>query len=282
MENRNQKNLIALEIKSLIDMKKLRILIIILLAIVSALSAKAYNNTYAVIAAVADYKYFTRESGDLTYTIADAVAFSNFLKSSKGGGVPSSNIVLLTDANASKQNIIAKAKVLFARARKDDRVIFFFSGHGSKGYFLPYDATSYGGNMLYFSEIKEIFRCAKCDTKLLFGDACFSGSMKKNLSAQMQQSISAGAKTASSMNIAVMMSCSENEYSIESSSLGHGLFTYYLMQGLGGKANRDGNKYITIQELFYYVHKNVRAGSGNSQTPVLFGKFDLRLIVGKV
>jgi hypothetical protein len=57
------------------------------------------------------------------------------------------------------------------------------------------------------------------------------------------------------------------------------------MEGLGGGANRDGNKYITIQELYYYVYHKVQDYAnkcGQSQTPLLFGKFDLRLIVGKL
>lgn len=247
----------------------------------------AYNNTYAIIIGVADYKNFTYFDGDLNYTVNGANSFANFLMSKKGGSVPAANIVLLTNAQASKDNIIAKGKALFSKARKDDRVIFYFTGHGDKGCFLPYDVTVFGGNLLYFSEVKTIFKAAKCNTKLLFADACFSGSMKEGLSKnyELRSSIEKGNRLAENMNIAVMMSCQGDETSIESSSIEKGLFTYYLMEGLGGKANRDGNKYITIQELFYYVYHEVQdeaASWGHKQTPELFGKFDLRLIVAKV
>jgi len=246
-----------------------------------------YENTYAVVVGVADYKYFSTYSGDLTYTINDTRKFCEFLRSKNGGSVPASNIILLIDANASKANIIAKAKALFAKAQTNDRVIFYFSGHGDKGCFLPYDADSYGGNMLYFSEIKSVFRCAKCKTKLLFADACFSGSMKKMISenTDLKKNIEKNAKITSKMNIAVMMSCQGDEFSLELPELRQGLFTYYLIRGLGGMANRDESKYITIQELFYYVYhkvKNKAASLGRRQTPELFGTFDLRLIVGKI
>ena len=249
--------------------------------------AEAYNNTYAIIIGVADYKNFTVFDGDLNYTVNDAVSFATFLKSKKGGSVPSANIVLLTNSQASKENIIAKGKALFSKAKKDDRVIFYFTGHGDKGCFLPYDVTMMGDNLLYFSEVKSIFKTAKCNTKLLFADACFSGSMKEGLSNnyELRRSIEKGNKTAGNMNIAVMMSCQDDETSIESSGLEKGLFTYYLMEGLSGKANRDGNKYITIQELFYYVYHKVQDNAalwGHKQTPMLFGKFDLRLIVAKI
>lgn len=267
-------------------MKK-RIVILLLFLMGLNASMSAYENTYALIIGVADYKNFAPGDGDLSYTVGDALSFAAFLKSKKGGNVPSTNIVLLTDANASKSNIIAKGKALFAKAKKDDRVIFYFSGHGDKGCFLPYDVSLMGGNMLYFSEVKSIFKAAKCNTKLLFADACFAGSMKKNVTqkADWKKALEKGHKSAGNMNIAVMMSCQGDETSIESPSLQQGLFTYYLMEGLGGAANSDGNKFVTIQELYYYVYHKVQdeaASRRHKQTPELFGKFDLRLIVAKV
>ena len=266
---------------------KRRLVFLIFLFCGSVVSAFAYNNTYALIVAVADYQNFSPGNGDLVYTVPDARSFSNFLQSKKGGSVPSSNIVLLTDSNASKANIISKGKALFAKAKKDDRVIFYCSGHGDRGCFLPYDVTTSGGNLLYFNEIKSIFKCAKCNTKLLFADACFAGSMREGLVSNkaVKLNMEKGAKAASNMNIAVMMSCQGNETSIESRELGNGLFTYYLMQGLGGKANSDGNRYVTIQELYYYVYHKVQNKAysvGHKQTPELFGKFDLRLIVANL
>ena len=265
---------------------KCRFALLIALLLSVNLPVFAYENTYAVVVGVADYKNYTPDDGDLNYTINDATSFAAFLKSKKGGSVPASNIILLTNAQASKANIVAKAKALFMKAKRNDRVIFYFSGHGGKGCFAPYDSGDMGG-MLYFDEIKSIFRCAKCNTKLLLADACFSGSMKIGLSSnkELKKSLEKSIKTISNMNIAVMMSCQGDETSIESSEWGNGLFTYYLMKGLGGDANRDGNQFVTIQELYYYVYHKVQnkaASRGHKQTSELFGKFDLRLIVAKV
>ena len=245
----------------------------------------AYNNTYAIVVGIADYKNYTINDGDLNYTTNDARLFYEFLRSKKGGSVPAENIVYLTNSRASKANIIAQGKALFSKARENDRVIFFFSGHGDKGCFVPYDAGGYGDNLLYFSEVKSIFKSARCRTKLLFADACFSGSMKNlNITKSIQQTLNKEMKVASNMNIAVMMSCKGNEVSWELGELQQGIFTYYLIKGLGGLANEDNNAYVTIQELYYYVTKKMRAKSasmGHSQTPELFGNFDLRLIVAK-
>ena len=262
-------------------------LVILLLALMGmGVSAMAYNNTYAIIIGVADYKNFSAYEGDLSYTVSDAMRFAAFLKSPKGGSVPAINICLLVDSQANKANIIAKGKALFAKAKKDDRVIFFFSGHGDRGCFLPWDATEYGNNLLDFSDVKAIFRAAKCDTKLLFADACFAGSMRGNGGrTNFHRNDGGGRNNSSNTNIAVMMSCKDNETSLEAPDLHQGLFTYYLMKGLAGEANPDHNRFVTIQELYYYVYHKVKddaARRNHSQTPDLFGNFNLGLIVAKV
>lgn len=238
----------------------------------------AYKNTYAVIIGVADYA--GGSSSDLTFTVRDAQLFYDFLMSPAGGKVPASNIYLLKDGQASKSNILYYTRKLFSQAGVDDRVIFYFSGHGSSGYLLPYDAMLSGNNWLSYEEVKSLFRCSNAKTKLMFADACYSGDFKNTLSKKVQ---SKNINVRKSSDIAIMLSCGDNEYSMESGYLRQGVFSYYLIKGLKGEADRDQNKTITIQELFYYVHRETRKFAqrqGRDQKPVLIGKFDLRLIVG--
>ena len=249
-----------------------------------AMAVRAYENTYALVVAVADYKNLSAYSGDLNYTINDARLFYDFLRSEKGGSVPAQNIVYLTNSQASKANIIAKGKALFSKSKENDRVIFYFSGHGDRGCFVPYDVGDSSDSFLYFSEVKSIFKCSSSNTKLLFADACYSGSMKGLASKDVQTTIKKEWKSASKMNIAVMMSCKGNEISLELPDLRQGVFTYYLIKGLGGLANADKSSRITIKELYYYVYRRTRAKTASlnhTQTPVLFGNFDLRLIVAQ-
>jgi len=224
-------------------------------------------------------------SGDLRYTLNDAKLFADFLMSEKGGSVPSSNIYLLTNEKAKKENILYYTQKMFSKANSNDRVIFYYSGHGDRGVFLPYDVTTSGDNLLYYSEVKELFRYAKCSTKLLIADACFSGSIKetkKNNPAFSKVNTSTSSTNHDNINIAVMISCSENETSLETPTLKQGVFTYYLIKGLKGNADSNYNGNITIKELFYYVYKNTTqfaSNVGQSQTPVLFGDFNVNFIV---
>src|SRR6185436_11980630 len=51
----------------------------------------------------------------------------------------------------------------------------------------------------------------------------------------------------------------------------HGLFTYFLLKGLGGEADRDKNGVVVAGELFEYAQKQVavtaKADFGNEQEP---------------
>ena len=51
----------------------------------------------------------------------------------------------------------------------------------------------------------------------------------------------------------------------------HSLFSYFLMKGMEGDADTDGNNEITARELHTYVRENVVQQSGGSQVPELQG-----------
>ncbi len=244
----------------------------------------AYDNTFVVIVGIADYKN-NDCAKDLPYTLNNAKTIYNFFRSEEGGSVPKENICLLTDAFATRANIMMESKKLFSKAQKGDRAVFYFGGHGGEGFFCPYDFDGLIETTVFYSDIKEIFRSAKCSTKLLFIDACYSGGIKEPEAIGGKRNIRR--TSLGNMNIAVMSASKGDEVSWQSSEFGMGVFTHYLIKGLGGAANRDGNGYITIQELFYYVYKQVTMKTRSSeydtqQTPQLFGKFDLRLIVAKL
>ena len=61
----------------------------------------------------------------------------------------------------------------------------------------------------------------------------------------------------------------------------HGIFSYYLMKGLEGKADTNQDKQITNGELLAYMDENVSqkaAELGRQQNPSLSGNPDKVLI----
>ena len=79
----------------------------------------------------------------------------------------------------------------------------------------------------------------------------------------------------------VISAASSSEFSGDLPEAEHGLFSYYLMRGLGGEADADGDREISVEELHGYVAENVgrqAARLGREQSPELFGEHDRVLV----
>jgi len=77
-----------------------------------------------------------------------------------------------------------------------------------------------------------------------------------------------------------MTASGANEVSVEKDDLRHGVFTYFLLDGLEGKADTDRDGLITVDEAYDYVSKNVPKATGQEQHPVKKGAVEGHLILG--
>jgi len=226
------------------------------------------NTTYAVVVGISDYEISDYRTGDLRYADQDARRFGEFLQSTAGGKVPSQNIKLLTNRAATKSAIL-KAMSLFKKASPHDRVVFYFSGHGMKGGFVPYDvSTNDPATVLTYQEVKARFKPSNASTKLCIADACLSGGMTARTAWKVPAS-----QTPPSSNVVLMLSSRSTQSSVESSRTRGGVFTFFLLAGLDGKADRDKNQIVTIRELYDYLAPRIRRNTPNHQAPLFYGKF---------
>ncbi|MCS6927902.1 MAG: caspase family protein [Saprospiraceae bacterium] len=228
---------------------------------------------YAVVVGVGRYTAMP----SLRYTDDDAFRFYSFLKSPEGGALPDDQIVILVDENATREKILEKMRQYFLKADKNDVILFFFSGHGLEGCFLPVDYDGFN-NKLRHEEIKQILMQSQAKHKLCIADACHSGTLNYGLAAKGPAPVSLSryyqAFEESSGGIALLMSSKGEELSLEDHGLRQGVFTYYLLRGMKGEANANGDNIITIRELYNYVRTKVREYTANVQNPVLTGAFD--------
>ncbi len=218
----------------------------------------------------------------LKYSDDDAYQFYAFLKSPEGGALPDKQIKVLVDEDATRVNILQTMRQILLKADENDEIVFYFSGHGLDGAFLPQDFDGINNRLLH-SDVKAIFEQSKAKYKLCIADACFSGSllaMKQPLSSQIQAFYKAFDNTQGGM--ALFMSSKSQEYSLEDQGLRSGIFSHYLSRGLKGEADVDGNKIVTIRELYDYVYKNVRTYTSSAQTPTISGQFDWAMPVSMV
>ena len=244
-------------------MKANRTLTFVLTAIMMAVSMCVQARTYLVSVGVADYSGYPSSINNLSLTTNDARTIADLY--SKNTPV---DYALLLDSKATKSRILRAIKKLFSRAKEDDIVVFFFSGHGFPGGFCAYD-----GNVSY-GEIRKAMAQSRCKNKMMFVDACRAGGMRVD-NHQAQGALTA----AKNANVMLFLSSRNNENSMERGDMNNGFFTHYLNSGLRGKADANGNHVITAKELFDYVHSGVAKISSNKQHPVMWGNFNNNMIV---
>ncbi|MBL7815487.1 MAG: caspase family protein [Saprospiraceae bacterium] len=218
----------------------------------------------------------------LKYSDDDAYQFYAFLKSPEGGALPDKQVKVLVDEDATRVNILQTMRQVLLKADENDVIVFYFSGHGLEGSFLPQDFDGINNRLLH-AEVKSIFEQSKAKHKLCIADACFSGSLlalKQPLAPQLQAFYKAFDNTQGGM--ALFMSSKSQEYSLEDQGLRSGIFSHYLIRGLKGEADMDGNKIVTVREIYDFVFKSVRSYTSSAQTPTINGQFDWSMPVSMV
>lgn len=225
----------------------------------------ANARTYLVSVGIADYSGYPYKINNLNLTTKDAQTIVDLYSRNT-----SVDYTLLLNEKATKNRIIRAMKKVYSKAKENDIVVFFFSGHGYPGGFCAYD-----GNVNY-SEIRTVMSKNRSRNKMMFIDACRSGGMRVD-EASEQHAITA----AKNANIMLFLSSRNNENSIERNGMSNGFFTHYLQKGLRGNADVNRNRIITAKELYTFVHNGVVQLSKGMQHPVMWGNFSDNMIVMK-
>ena len=226
--------------------------------------------TFAMIMGISTYEHVK----PLVYADKDAEMFRDFLKSPAGGKLDDDHVYCLLNEKALTANFyVAGFKWLRAKnLQKGDRLFIYLAGHGdaideSQYYYLTYDCNpagdkanyQIGGAMSMYDVKANISRqTAKGVEVYLVMDACRSHELPGGAEGQgyLQQAISE-----KRVGEIIMLATGAGQESLEDPTIGkgHGLFTYYLIDGLSGMADAEGsndNK-VTLDEIQKYVDKYV-------------------------
>ena len=229
---------------------------------------------WAVVVGAARYTHMRT----LKYTDDDAYHLYAFLRSVEGGALPEEQVKVLIDEDATHRNIIMAMRETYRMADENDVILFYFSGHGLQGSFLPVDYDGFVNRLEHY-QIKDALLASRAKHKLVIADACHSGSLGGR-SAKSGGGVS-GALSAyytalenASASTALLLSSKGEEISLEDGGLRSGIFSHYLIRGLRGEADDNQDKLVSIDELFSFVHREVRRYTGNIQTPTLTGTYD--------
>ena len=263
------------------------------------------RNLWAVIIGVGRYE--SAAIPKLTYAVSDAEAIYQTLIGT--AGFKKEHVLLLTDRSERKPTLRtirwALGTFLSRSARKDDTVLIFFAGHGApevdpRGvepdglakYLVPIDADpdDLYSSALPLDELQTIFGRIEAERVIAFLDACYSGAAGgRTFASKKTRSVGVDDlfldRLTRSKGRAIMSAARPSEVSLELPELRHGLFTYYLLQGLKGAGDLNGDGIVSLHELYEYVEHQVVGKSravGGNQHPVMNGQLEGTLPLTKV
>jgi uncharacterized caspase-like protein len=215
---------------------------------------------------------------NLNYGRPDAESFIKSL--AERGASIFKNIVKkeIYDEQALKPVIEEAIQRIISMAHPEDVFVFYYAGHGvmsaetqtrNADFFLvPHDVTQlYGREELLkekgisAAELKEWFKQIPAQKQLVVLDACQAGGAVDTFALRGAAEQKAMAQLARSTGIVILASSGTEQFASEFRKLGHGLFTYALLQALAGQAD-GGNppdKKITVKEVEAYINDRVPA-----------------------
>lgn len=205
-------------------------------------------------------------------------------------GIPPRHIIHLSGPKASYISLKKYLESWLPRnVKPTSRVFFYFSGHGApnintgQAYLVPWDGdpsfledTAYPIERLYKS-------LNKLNAKQIFIalDACFSGAGGRSVLADGARPLVTKVDLGKipGGKISLLTAASGNEITTTLKQEGHGIFTYFLLQGLNGAA-KDSQGRITVKSLYRYLKPKVQDEArlqNREQTPTVSYKSDVVL-----
>ena len=247
---------------------------------VSYKGAQKRARMHVLVVGVNEYK---NSDLNLNYAQPDAQSIEDFFDAAPNKLFAGTTKKGLFNAQATKPAILAELAALKS-APPQDVVVIYLAGHGetieNTWYFVPYDLVhpeqedEVKARGLSSDELKDAVRSMGAQKVLLMMDACKSGGALMAFAGRGVEDRKALAMLARAAGVHVIAASSKDQIAAEVSQLGHGVFTYTLLEGLKGGAARNG--VVTVRELLAYIDRELPEISQKYRTQAQYPVVDSR------
>ncbi len=227
---------------------------------------------YAVFVGISDYD---KAGLKLSFADDDARDFSDNAKAQAGRLYETVDVKLLTDKDASAENIRGALGWLEEKVGPEDVGLLFMAGHGitdakQRFYFLPVggDPEDLRGTSIGETEIRETIS-ALAGKALFFIDACHSADSLKGDVAAADVTAVINRMARADSGVVMFASSGGNELSLERSDWSNGAFTEALLAGVMGGADYEKDGSISTAELNLWLSTQVKKLTANRQNAVM-------------
>jgi hypothetical protein len=229
---------------------------------------------------------------DLNYAEPDARAVAGFFRT---GGTDLFKKIEIKDVYnelATKAGILAKMQEL-QNTQPQDAVLIYLAGHGEnineKWYFIPHELVypereeDVKTKAISSEELTAAIKNITAQKILVLIDACKSGAVL--LAFRGFEDRKALSQLSRATGVHVVAASSKDQFAAEVKDLGHGVFTYTLLEGLKGKAAGAGEN-VTVRKLMSYIEEQLpeltKKYKQEAQYPVVDSRgMDFPLVQGK-
>jgi len=234
-----------------------------------------YNNSWALCIGINKYK----NASPLNSAVNDAQEVAKIFK--EDYLFEDDKVILLLDENATRELIIKTYLSLSSKVDLNDRIIFYFAGHGHTiigkrgeiGFLVPHDGdTNEVSSLLRWDDLTRNSELIPAKHMFFILDACFSGlAVTRALPRGSMRFLNDMFKRYSRQVIAAGKA---NQTVSDSGGPlpDHSIFTGYLIKGLKGDA-KGTDSIITANGLMSFLYEKVSKDHMSYQTPH-FGFFD--------
>jgi hypothetical protein len=237
------------------------------------------ENRYALI--VASYQYEDPQLKQLTSPKEDANAFARVLRDDHIGCFQVKTLL-----NRPSQEVSEAIEEFFEDRKRDDLLLFYFSGHGVKSedgklYFAQVNTVlknKLRSTAISSDFLNELMKNSRSRRQIMILDCCFSGAFAKGLIAKADASVGLRDRFEGGAGRIILTSSDSLEYSFEGSisatqsatGLSRSVFTNLLVTGLETRdADMDQDGLVSPDDLYEYVFAKIRELS-TTQTPKIW------------
>jgi len=247
---------------------------------------KGFNkskNSVALIIGIDKYELISKAP----WAESDALTFYDYAQNALG--ISSDRIKLITGAESSESGIW-KAVERWLPIEVDkgiSNIYVYFAGHGlasedgNNAYLIPYDGDPdmLERTAILRSELIEGLKDLNAKNVTMFMDTCYSGKTKGGVGTLLADSRGLRIVKKDRLynlpsNFTLFSAAGNDETASSHPTMNHGLFSYWMMRGLGGEADSNQDNKITNGELHAFIDKNVQKSAisiGRKQHPQLIG-----------
>lgn len=227
--------------------------------------------------AVGINQYADSEVPSLSFSVADAKAITDRMKSGSEKLYELENAALLSDSEVTPASWRAALEQIAGELKKssrpDDLLVVFMAGHGlvdtksQTYYYLGHQArldAIDSGDFRGCISWKDFHGLADVPCrKLVVLDTCHSGAIQP----LQDQGLKTGLRALQEDVVLAVAASAGHEKAAELKTLGHGVFTKCLLEALSGRADDSGDGMVTLDEVVAYVTRSVAEATAGRQNP---------------